>query len=58
MSATSSEVASPSGVDPLYQLIQAAGLEPLLLHIRLTTEPSATGPDTPTISAASGRTGK
>jgi hypothetical protein len=61
MSATSSEVASAevaseNGVDPLNQVIQDAGLDPLLRHMRLITDPSTTALERPIISVAEGRT--
>ena len=54
--ATSSVGVSARGAEPLYQVIQAAGLAPRVLQVSPTTVPSSTGPFRPMISVDSGRT--
>ena len=56
MRATSSVGVSAKGADPLYHVIQAAGLAPVVLQVSPKTVPSSTGPFRPMISVLSGRT--
>ena len=56
LSATSSVGVSARGAEPLYHVIQAAGLAPRVLQVSPTTVPSSTGPLSPMISVDSGRT--
>ena len=56
--ATVSEASSEKGVEPLNQVMEAAGRAPEERHMRVTTVPSSMESSIPITSVVSGRTGK